>query len=255
MAKFAPVCPIHVLSKLHPENSGDYHLLLAHDVAANAEAYKQWFGKLYSKTVIMDNSVIELGNAVDLDIIKSACIAVEATTVVLPDVLLDGKATVESCSRALMTWPQAFADIFGNTKYDSPMQRRGFMYVPQGKTIGEWAASAQALANHPDINFWGIPRNIVALHGSRRDAIEIAHALNPHRRIHMLGFSDNLCDDVVCARDRRVEGIDSAVPLRIQEPITFTSDPGKRGDWWDTVQHTPRMDENIATYKQWIRRV
>src|SRR5690242_2299971 len=114
MAKFAPVCPIKVLSQLTPENSGDYHLLLAHDVADKAQEYKNWFGRHRNMTVIMDNSVIELGNAVDLKTIKKACDAVDITTIVLPDVLLDGRATVESCTKALETWPAEFRSYIGN---------------------------------------------------------------------------------------------------------------------------------------------
>lgn len=255
MAKFAPVCPVHVLSKLDPSNSGDYHLLLAHDVAANASAYKNWFGNKRNMTVIMDNSVIELGNAVDLKVIKKACDAVDVTSIVLPDVLLDGKATIESCTKALETWPDEFRAYLGSGSGGS--RPRGFMYVPQGKTLQEFAASAQGMAHNTDINFWGIPRNIVAFHGSRANAIEIVAALNPHRRIHLLGFSDDICDDVICSKDRRVEGIDSAVPLRagsLQRPIAFDLDMPPRGDWWDTCSHNPLMDSNISTYQQWIRR-
>lgn len=251
MAKFAPVCPVHILPRLEPANSGDYHLLLAHDVADKAQDYKQFFGKHRNMTIIMDNSVIELGNAVDLRVIKKACNAVDVTTIVLPDVLLDGKATVESCTKALETWPDEFRAYLGSS------HQRGFMYVPQGKTLKEFATAAQSLASHPDINFWGVPRNIVALHGSRANAIEIVHALNPHRRIHLLGFSDDLVDDVICSKDRRVEGIDSAVPLRagsLGHNLTFDLDMPPRGDWWDTAKYTPLMDENIATYKNWIKR-
>lgn len=254
MAKFAPVCPIHILRRLEPANSGDYHLLLAHDVAANANDYKSWFGIHRNMTVIMDNSVIELGNAVDLKTIKKACDAVDVTTIVLPDVLLDGRATVESCTHALETWPQEFKMYLGAFSGENTSRKRGFMYVPQGKTLAEWSWSAQLLANHPDINFWGIPRNMVGNGIDRRDAVEIAYSLNPHRRIHLLGFSDDIHSDVLTARDRRVEGIDSAVPLRIEDDITFLSDPGKRGDWWEMCIHSEQMDKNIATYKQWIRR-
>jgi len=253
MSRFAPVCPIRILRQLEPASSGDYHLLLAHDVAANAAEYRQWFGQHRNMTVIMDNSVIELGNAVDLSVIKAACDIVEVTTIVLPDVLLNGKATVDSCSKALETWPGEFAPYLGDS-YENGRRKRGFMYVPQGKTLAEFGSAAQALAEHPDINFWGIPRNLVAQIGTRRDATDLCFALNPNRRIHLLGFSDNIPDDVICARDRRVEGIDSAVPLRCRDPITFNSDPGPRGTWWEDVEYSPQMDNNISVYRKWIRR-
>ena len=251
MARFAPVCPPHILEKLQPLNSGDYHLLLAHDVAANP-AYKAFFDKFRNFTIIMDNSVIELGNAVNLDVIKNACYQVPPSTIVLPDVLLDAKATVDSCGAALPIWTEAFADIIGNT-FDTG---RGFMIVPQGKTIQEWAWCAEQFKDDLRINYWGIPRNLVDQIGTRRDAIEIAHALCPHRQIHLLGFSDNIVDDVLCSRNRLVAGIDSAVPLRAAsegKQISFDLQIGPRGDWWDNCQHVLGMDFNIQTYKQWIR--
>lgn len=252
MAKFAPVAPIQVVSKLSPSACGDYHLLLAHDVADKSQAYGRFFGNIHQPTIIMDNSVIELGNAVDLNVIKKACTAVDSTTVVLPDVLEDAKATVESCSNAIPTWTQAFKDLgFANS-------RRGFMIVPQGKTLAEFAWCASQFADNPEINFWGVPRNVVALHGSRRGAIDIVSAINPNRRIHMLGFSEDICDDVRCAKDRRVEGIDSAVPLRsgsLSIGMAFNLELPKRDPaWFDTAVHVPLMDENIETYKRWIRR-
>ena len=190
MAKFAPVCPIRVLRMMSPSASGSYHLLLAHDVAEYAQEYRAFCDGFRGMTVIMDNSVIELGGAVDLKTIIKAATQVDCTTVVLPDILLDGKATVESCSKALETWSPAFRPLWG-----SEAHRRGFMYVPQGKTLKEFALSAEALSHHPDINFWGVPRNLVANNITRRDAIDIVYALNPHRRIHLLGFSDDRLAD------------------------------------------------------------
>lgn len=252
MAKFGPVAPIQVVSKLSPSACGDYHLLLAHDVAAHAKEYSQFFGKFRNFTIIMDNSVIELGGAVDLKVVKAAVRAVDSTTVVLPDILLDAKGTVDSCLKALETWPSEFADLFGNRS------DRGFMLVPQGKTLAEFAWCAEQFASHPAINFWGVPRNLVKEIGSRARAIDIVSAINNHRRIHLLGFSDDVCDDVICAKDRRVEGIDSAVPIRCGSlGIRFdfnSSVPPRDPKWFDEATHVPLMDENIENYKRWIRR-
>lgn len=256
MSKFAPVCPVNLLKSMSPYASGDYHLLLAHDVAAKGKDYRGFANAFHNMTVIMDNSVIELGNAVDLKLILKACTEVDTTTVVLPDVLLDGKATVESCKAALETWTPAFKPLWGDSL--GPNRRRGFMYVPQGNTLKEFAASAEALADHPDINFWGVPRNLVAKVGTRSKAIDIVYALNHHRRIHLLGFSDDIVDDVVVSQDRRVEGIDSAVPIRaasLGERMRMDLDlPPRDPNWFDTAEFVPLMDENIEIYRRWIRR-
>lgn len=255
MAKFAPVAPIQVVSKMHPGASQDYHLLLAHDVAEHSDAYRKFFG-LQKNTVIMDNSVIELGNAVDLKVIKKALLAVDCATVVLPDVLLDAQATKEACSAAIPLWADALSDVgFGQTSNNG---RRGFMIVPQGNTLAEWADCARHFAHDPMINFWGIPRNLVAKIGTRRDAIDIAYQLNSHRRIHLLGFSDDVCDDVLCASDRRVEGIDSAVPIRcgtLGIEFSFNSVvPPRDPNWFDTAEWCQLMDDNTNNYRNWIRR-
>lgn len=252
MSRFAPVCPAHILTELYAASSGDYHLLLAHDVAENP-AYKAWFDQFRNFTIIMDNSVIELGNAVDLSVIKKACQAVPPTTIVLPDVLLDASETVASCKSALVQWGSSFRDILGDTHTSG----RGFMIVPQGQSIHEWAWCAEQFANDPDINFWGIPRNLVKQIGTRKEAIEIAHALNPHRQIHLLGFSDDIVDDVICARSQYVAGIDSAVPLRAaseDKTMSMLLEIGPRGNWWVDGKYVPMMDHNIQLYKQWIRR-
>lgn len=244
MAKFAPVCPARILDQMSSYACGNYHLLLAHDVAADSDAYREALVGLNVATIIMDNSVIELGSSVDLGVIKKASQAVKCTSIVLPDVLLDAHATVESCKQALQTWPSTLGDA-------------NFMIVPQGKTIQEWAWCAQQFASEPKVNMWGIPRNLVGQIGSRRDAIEIAHALNSERRIHLLGFSEDHCDDVICAKNPKVEGIDSAVPLRLAsygEAISFKACDRPRGDWWDVAEFNELMDENVITYRSWIGR-
>jgi hypothetical protein len=252
MAQFGPVAPPRIVKQLSPRAMGRYHLLLAHDVAANQDEY----AKLYNfpnSNIIMDNSVVELKNAVDLDMILTACKAVKSVTIALPDVMSDGVATAERSIAAYETWLPAFEQLYGVDNNDW-----GFMYIPQGRTIEEWATSAQRMSHYRRINYWGIPRllTINSREGTRRFGIEIAHALNFNRKIHLLGFSENLVDDVVCARDPRVIGIDSAVPLRAAtygKEMTFDLTLPARGDWWDTAEYVPTMEDNVSTYKDWIR--
>lgn len=244
MAYFAPVAPIHVVNKLAYYSSGDYHLLLAHDVANKPQEYGEYFNA-FNCTIIMDNSVIELGGAVDLGTVKKAVDAVRCATVVLPDVLLDTKATVEACKAALIEWPKVLGP---SVKY---------MYVPQGTTLEAFAYAAEELADAPGINYWGVPRNLVGAIGTRREAIEIVHALNSERKIHMLGFSENLIDDFLCASNPKVYGIDSAVPLRAASlglKMSYGLKLPPRGDWWDTAVHNKLMEENIDCTKKLIRR-
>lgn len=250
MAQFGPVAPPRLIRQLSKRAMGAYHLLLAHDVHAKPKEY----GELYNfpnSNIIMDNSVVELGGAVDLNIIKEACNTVKCVTIALPDVMSDGQATTEASMAAYDEWLKTFEALYGADNQDW-----GFMFIPQGRTIEEWATCAQSMSHHRRINYWGIPRLLTIHSGSRRMGIEIAYALNSRRKIHLLGFSENLVDDVVCSRDPRVLGIDSAVPLRAAtygKEMTFDVNLPKRGDWWDTAEYLPMMDDNVNTYKDWIR--
>jgi len=248
MANFAPVAPIRILEQFSQMGIiGEYHLLLAHDIISNplaSRAYQDVFGKRqWEGTVILDNSIIELGNAVDLDVIAEAAEIVRANVIVLPDVLEDGVATVTSIDDAYDEWAERFDDLLGDNNYR-------FMMVPQGKTIEEFRDCAEALyqidpgADH----MWGIPRNLVKLHGSRTDAITAVHEIDPSYAIHLLGFSDTLADDIECARRQEVGGIDSAVPIRTEnwrDVATGLSVAPKRGDWFEKCRYLPWMAENL----------
>lgn len=254
MSEFAPVCPPQILQKFKAYGQlGDYHLLLAHDIANNPEVYGEIFSRTHfnSMQIILDNSVIELGGAVNIDTIVTAARVVKPTTTVLPDVLLDKQATITNCRQALVDWTAAF-----DHAYLDP----NFMIVPQGRTLKEWIECAEHFADDPQINFWGIPRNIekTAIR-SRRDLVDIVHAINPSRSIHLLGFSDNVIDDILTARHHLVSGIDSAVPIRAVSagiPLSLTGTLNRmppRGDWWQTAEFTPAMLDALKLARQWVQ--
>lgn len=260
MGKFAPVCPVTIAAELRAWNNlGEYHLLLAHDVAANTSQYSTVYAhdRWVQGTIIMDNSIIELGDAVDLKMIKLAADTVQANVVVLPDVLLDGQGTVDRITEALPIWRDAF-DIGKMSSLD----KLRFMFVPQGNTREEWIRCAQQLArvaSNFDSGWWGIPRNYNQVLGlSRREACEIAYMLQPSWPIHLLGFSNDLADDFLCARLPFVRGIDSAVPLRLGDdsnprPIELEMEIEPRGDWWDYATFNNQMITNMRQVSDWVK--
>lgn len=253
MTKFAPVCPPHILKYLQDNfMMGDYHLLLAHDVVQKPEQYSDIFHKDHGMTVIMDNSVIELGTAVDLHMIADAARLTHATHIVLPDTLTECDKTLFDCTQALDTWGEFFAN---SLEHDW-----SFMFVPQGKTLKEWTHCLETFYEEQcgRVGIWGIPRILTDTPGieTRRTAIEIARAVCSGIQLHMLGFSDNVIDDILCARELHPdEGIDSAVPLRIaslnMEMRLSLGVLPPRGDWWDFVEPHPVMLDNI----EWIRSI
>jgi len=243
VTKFCVVAPTNILIGLKVHGMlGIHHLLLAHDVVKeeNSNVYADIFEKRRwadTELVIMDNSVIETGSAVDLNMIADAIAITQPTCVVLPDVLLNGQDTIRDCRAALDLWPAKLGD---RTKY---------MYVPQGKTMVEFieSASAPQLVDDERITHWGCPRNIVGKWGeySRGLAIKILRELNPKRKIHMLGFSDRMRDDFLCATLPDVDSIDSAVPLRINTPFTPDVVPAPRGNWWDNALFSELTIHNV----------
>ncbi len=264
MTYFAPVCPVHITEQLHiREVLPPYHLLLAHDILSNKKGYEDLYGskRLHGgpQTVILDNSVIELGSAVSVDIIEEAAIACAANVVVLPDVLQNGPATVEAVHDAVKPWVDKLRNNSNSPLYGCV----SFMVVPQGATFEEWVDCVQELntiaMTHP-ISWWGIPRNFTGrLASTRKIAIDVINAIATRPpKIHMLGFSEDIIDDVLSTRYGRafgVRGIDSAVPLRaaslgLEPSMTLKLPP--RGNWWETVKYKQEMAYHVDTFNRWV---
>jgi hypothetical protein len=101
MARFAPVVPLAVAQALKNANLlGTYHLLLAHDTLAHPEAYREMYGAHAlpvsddPKCVIMDNSVVELGEAMPFEQVQAAADIVDADFIVAADAFLEAEITI-----------------------------------------------------------------------------------------------------------------------------------------------------------------
>lgn len=260
MAVFLPVAPANYLQKLL-STSQKFSLpslpfnafLLAHEVVADPEGYanaqKLWAGKPGIR--ILDNSVIELGGAVDLKMVAAAQEIVKANVVVLPDVLEDSQGTFELAAHELERWTMTIQDA-------------ELMFVPQGETLQSWIwclekfidFSIKEIGMEP--HWIGIPRNTTKrIVSSRRDLIDIVHTLIPNTDIHLLGFSDYLYDDVISAQHVAVSSIDSAVPFRTPE-LTLSGIVPKRGTWWEDAKNLPQdvipdwAVENVWQLNEWV---
>ena len=245
MPYFAPVAPPELLLNLKLSGHlGNYHLLLAHDVLAQEDAYTKAFENTSNQFIIMDNSVVELGTPVSADDMLMAIAAVNANLVVLPDFIGDCDKTIEASKAVADRWTAEGLEPF--------------MAVPQGQNLPEMLTCANHLMIHEGVTSWGVPRAAVKTLGSRQALITALHNLAPDFTIHCLGFSDNLLDDIACARRECVMGIDSAVPLRlglINETITLDSpqDVPKRGDYWETAKEPNlKVLENLQRVRAWL---
>lgn len=249
MAKFAPVAPIQVLEGLWaagPQVFGDYHLLLAHHTVEHRARFADLFKRIgysgWKGTIIMDNSIVELGNAVDPHMIAEAVFTIKNNapdvTVypVLPDLMGNGFQTREAVSSAYADWAEG-------------MPGDGFMAVVQGADIDDYIESLNFFTAEnafPKINVLGIPRILHKTCGSRVHPMRLARKHSDKYVIHMLGFSDVITDDVDASCMVPGCGIDSAVPLRMQDIFSEFADPGKRPPtWFNDAQVNKRMIENL----------
>lgn len=259
MTRFAPVAPLPLLNNMWDREPGgtnslhgSYHLLLAHDVLkdeANQKAYREHFNRVrdffnYTCVVIMDNSIVELGNAVDMQVVARAGEICGADVLVLPDVMGEGLATIVKLREVMK----------GIRKF--PLPNFALMAVPQGPTINDFARCLEAFMEYEEITWVGVPRIATQQLGSRQPLISLCKAVNPNWHLHLLGFSDNVVDDVLCANYDGLEGIDSAVPVRAgQVDIPFRlaqSDYGKRGKYWDSVEIKKQARDNIRYVRELI---
>ncbi len=249
MPKFAPVVPVKLAFQMRTKGLlGDYHLLLAHDVVKHADAYMNVYNdgtpECDANFIIMDNSVIELGTAVSVEMLQEACEIVNANVLALPDVLLEGDRTFAHSIDAFERW----SDKIDFTKIKP-------MIIPQGGNFREWVSNLTQFAGHPvsKVCCVGIPRNVKEKLSVPRAAAAMAvQGTLPTAGTHLLGFSNSLADDLFTLRTHpSIWGIDSAVPIRQQTLMNLQqSDPGPRGTWWEYMEL--RGVDNL-THDDWRR--
>ena len=243
--KFAPVAPLPIYEQLLEAGVlGGYHLLIATEVAKDPETWREfWLTASDPEPVfiILDNGLIETGASADFGLIRDACDAVEPSCVVLPDVLGNFNSTLKASSQALAKF----------RTLDIPL-----MGVVQGTTVEEVAALIKFYLA-ADVDFISIPRVMVEHFGTRRWLVERARWTGTP--IHLLGWSENIKDDLQCTAMEGVMGIDSAVPIWAvlpDGPPPTNADFGKRpATYWESDVDGKGLDlilTNIRWTRKWI---
>lgn len=262
--EFAPVAPAHILEELldwDPKYGyGRYHLFLAHATVAKRSDFGSLVKRHYAirpfdlAIYIMDNSLVELGGAVDDKMIADAVQIVKShnppaqVIPVLPDSMGKGKETRELSHDAYNRWESI------------KMPSTDYMLVTQGETWEDFCTTVNDFFLDPDeyprISWVGIPRVLTKAIHTRARAIQYVQMVAPHVNIHLLGFSNDIADDLFCSRIRGVRGIDSAVPIRYNDiltPLTSDEEIGPRNDWWEKGVLTDRQKHNLIHVRRWIR--
>ena len=104
------------------------------DMAKNHKGYK-----------ILDNSLIELGGAMSMRDVLDAAELIKADEVVLPDVFMDGEATIKSTTEAL-------------EEYEEELKQYKTMAVVHGETVDEWLRTFLYFSERLDVDVLGIPK-------------------------------------------------------------------------------------------------
>lgn len=252
MARFAPVVPTHIAREMQGSSKdedflGEYHLLLAHDVLEHPDAYREVYGEVRKRYgqesfIILDNSIVELGESVSAETLYEAARIIKPDCVVAPDVMGDGVGTRKLSTKFHREWRL----LQNKTEEKLPP----LMGVAQGQSLHDCLESCELFYILDDVMYLSVPRIIQQTQGSRMPIIERLCWRDYFERVHLLGFSDDLLDDITCARMSIVEGIDSAVPIRAgaEGHLIDLADPekdfGPRGDFW-----TRQLDEEW--YENW----
>lgn len=232
-AQYSPIAPVHLLKQLDNVGAlGPYLLLLAHDVLAHPKEYLELIESQLETHpnelfIIMDNGVIEKGAPVSLNNLLEAADLVEANVVVGPDIVGNLKGT-----KALMM-----------EQADFIKEDYSLMFIPQGGNFAEifdcidWYTERFPEIAHSDApSYWGIPRWVANELGSRHTIVNDIITYDEQAKIHLLGMSYNLRDDLATCLHPNVMGIDSANPLVLGHRgyrIYQDSEHYPRENFWD----------------------
>lgn len=265
MAKYAPVGPIAIMEDLHRKGVlGDYVLVLAHDVEYHCARYERFFKSFRPEFLILDNSAAELDRPYMSELVDIAA-HIKPSCICLPDVIGKREETV-----ALI---RSFLDGITTKEF----VEHKWMAIPQGYREEEIIACARdiqsLLGRSPD--YWGVPRWITNKLGSRSFITQVLmepefQNNKPYQKnIHLLGMSENLSDDIQCAR-MDVMGIDSANPVVLglkgkdvmtqysHSPRFEAENPNDYGtetifNYWDEEEVNQQAVNNIVKFRSVIR--
>lgn len=221
--KLAVIAPTPLLQKYCRTA---YHLALAHMMADRT--YTDFYRNDAEGYVILDNSVMELGESVTRDFLVKAIEYFDPDELVLPDVPYDADATYENAKQMA----PYFKDLYPNVR---------LMAVPQGEDVYCWTKDMYRYLQVPEIDTIGIPKH-------RKDMrLYILDAINKDRpsnwSYHLLGTWGSGAEvQHVASLFPWVRGVDTKLPVRLGQ-LGIAMSPMK-GMLFDGRDSLPQMDLN-----------
>ena len=201
LAVISPPQFLTALSSIH--SSIGYNFALAQHILSSPEygVYYRRLSKVEKSFLIVDNGASE-GELQSFDELVKAAELVNASEVIMPDVLKDGEATKRLTLEACKT-------------EKVPYSKR--MVVPQGSTWDEWADCLLYLMQHTSFATIGIPKHLETLKGGRAYALDKIRygKLDKVYNIHLLGIHTYPFREILRALEilPTIRGIDTAAPV------------------------------------------
>jgi len=244
--KLALECPTSMLDMIQP--FADFDFVLS-DLVLKDEVYKNYYLES-RKLKIVDNSVNENGEPLDLDKIIKAFELVKGSVLIPPDYLGDGQKTLNSYKEACL--------YIENPR--NKLVSIEVMGVIQGSTFEEVFSYIPYYKG-----MVGVPYDICSLKtdppwlmGLRRALV--VNSLPPELTIHLLGFS-SLDELFWYGSNPRVISMDTGIPILlglnerdILEPLESKKDPTLL--LMDKIELTPKnwtaICRNIALLRKYL---
>ena len=195
--KLASILPVKNIKHTF---DGDYAMLLAH--------LKDYYPENTNKNcyVIMDNSLIEKENAIDIIELYKAAKQCGADEIIIPDVLQDSLGTLMSLLKSYELLKEYTCDHIDIK----------LMAVCQGKTLEEFINCYTFLETCSYISTIGIPKIAETLHENGRPGLEDLW-VDSRKNIHLLGCYTSLNEIRNYKYPSRIRSIDTCIPALLSQ--------------------------------------
>tara|TARA_R100000234_G_scaffold55717_2_gene33508 strand:+ start:3385 stop:4110 length:726 start_codon:yes stop_codon:yes gene_type:complete len=216
----------------------NYHMALTHLVLKYPD-YADHYKKLAENGsfVILDNSLIELGEAASLEKVLEAAAIINPSEIVLTDVYKKGDETVNSVDNDLIVLNR------NPEKYKFQLQA-----VCHGETEEIWKDTWNRLQQYREINTIAIPKVTEHQFGSRTPLVKWAIENNENNKeIHLLGCWSDITEfkDYTMEMKEKIRGVDTSIVYHCAIDNTE-----KKPDWKIDLEKSYKIDPLIMIKKQ-----